>query len=73
MHLEFSLGARLGTVDVALLQREPLYATCGPEAGCGTSRIVQAKWCRKQDDKADICSAADDVQRHAFRVTSWEQ
>ena len=60
----FLLGTRLGTMDVALLQREPFYATYGPAAGCGTSRIIQAKWCCKQDDEADICCMADDMQAY---------
>ena len=37
------LGTRLGTMDVALLQREPLYATCGPEAGYGTCKNCSGK------------------------------
>ena len=51
-------------MDVALLLREPLYATCGQAPGCGTLGIIQSRWGCKQDDEADICRRADDMQAY---------
>ena len=45
----------------------------GQKQGMVLPRIVQAKWCCRQDDETDICSAADDRQRHVVWVSSWEQ